>query len=184
MGQQVADHQLRVGRVAADDHVDGLTGGGDDGAMQLQGDGRPLVLLDAAVVVRLEEGELVVLIERQLLEVQPGGIHVGGGEGHALGHGLFAHDGQHQRLAAVGAVNLVAGLELHAGHELNKALLLRQLYGVAHALALRARIVEEALVVLAVGVHGLAAGGAHGLIAVFGLIEELGAVIFLFFHVL
>ena len=38
-------------------------------AVQLQRYGRPLVFLDAAVVVGLEEGQLVVLVERGLLEV-------------------------------------------------------------------------------------------------------------------
>ena len=182
VGQQVADHELRVAAVAADDHVYDLAALERDGAVYLQGDGRPLVLFDAAVVVRLEEGQLVVLVERELLEVEPRGVHVRRGDDRARAHRLAAHDGQQQRLAAVGVVDLVAGLERHAGHVLSEALGLGQLDRVAHALALGAGFVQVPLVSLAVGVHGLAAFEGQAVIAVLLLIKELCAVVFLFFH--
>ena len=62
VGQQVVDGKQGVPRPGADSHLDaGAVLEGDD-TVELQGDGHPLVLADAAVVVGLEEGQLGVLI--------------------------------------------------------------------------------------------------------------------------
>ena len=50
---------------------------------------------------------------------------MGGGDLHTLRQALLAYDRQHQALAAVGGIHLVAGLQFHATAVLDKALLLR-----------------------------------------------------------
>ena len=110
VGQQVRDHQPGVAGTAADVHLHiGPVPQGDD-AVELQRDGHPLVLPDAAVVVGLEIGQLRVLIERVGLQIQPRGVDVGGGDLHALRQGPLADAGQQHRLAPVAEVHLVPGL--------------------------------------------------------------------------
>ena len=54
--------------------------------------------LDAAIVMRLEKRHAAVLIERHGADVDARRVEVGGGQAHALGHALFADDGEHDAL--------------------------------------------------------------------------------------
>ena len=72
MGQQVGDDQLGVALVRADVHRHRPAVLQSHHAVQLHGDGGPLILADAAVVVGLEIAQLIVLVERVGLEIQPG----------------------------------------------------------------------------------------------------------------
>ena len=150
VGQKVGDHEFGILGVLADDHADRLAVLAGDHSVELQGDREPLVFLDAAVVMGLQIGQLAVLIERQLLEVQAGGVHMGRGDVGALGEGLLSDHGQHQRLAAHALIYLVAGLELHAAHVGDEPGLLGLADALADGLALGARGVEKGLVILAV----------------------------------
>ena len=107
--QQVGDDELRVALVLAD--VDGDRGAValDDDAVEGQRDGGPLVLLDAAVVVGLEEREFILLIKRVRLEVEARGVDVGRRDAQTLVQGLFAEDRQDDALVPVDAVDAVAG---------------------------------------------------------------------------
>ena len=60
-------------------------------------------------------------------------------------------DSEHDALAAVIEVDLVAGAQLHTRFVGLEALLFRQLDAVLHAKALGLAVVEELLVVLAIG---------------------------------
>ena len=135
----------------------------------------PLVFLDAAVVVGLEIGHLVLLIEGHLLQVDPRGVHMGSGDHRALGEGLSADDGQDQGLAPVILVDLVAGLQGHAGLVLHKALLLGQFDGVGNGLPLHAGAVQIVHVAPAVVLHCQALPGVDQVVAVFLLVEKLAS---------
>ena len=67
MGQQVGDDKLGVARLTADNHIHHFPALQGHNAVELQGDGDPLVLLDAAVVMGLEKAHLVRLIHGDLL---------------------------------------------------------------------------------------------------------------------
>ena len=99
----------------------------------------------------------------------------------ALGERLGADHGQHDGLAAIIVIDLIAGLDRHAGAVFHKAALLRQANGAENALTLRLGGVEELLIVLAVGVHFRLFGGAQLVMAVDGLVEQL--CFFFFCHV-
>ena len=107
--QEIGDDELRVALVLADVHGDGRAVALDDDTVEGQRDGGPLVLLDAAVVVGLEEREFLLLIERVRFEVEPRGVDVGRGDVQALGEGLFAEHRQDDALVPVDAVDAVAG---------------------------------------------------------------------------
>ena len=124
MDQQVGHTEDRVVRVLADrDLHDRAVLLGHD-AVQRQRRGRPLVFLDAAVVMRLEIGQLAVLIEGVRLEIEARGVDVRGADVRAVVERLGADDGEDHALAAVVAVDAVAGLEAHAGSEGDEAGLL------------------------------------------------------------
>ena len=155
--------------------------------MELQGDGHPLVLANAAVVVGLEEGQLGILIEGIGLEIQPGGVDVGRADVDALAEGPGADHRQHQGFAPVHPVKLVAGIHRHAPGEGLEALGLGQAHRLIHALPLRLAGIQEFLVIAAVGVHIRLVLGAESVISVLGLIEQrlpaqLAGLFLLFFH--
>ena len=172
MGKQVIDGEQRVAGVGTHRHA-------DNGAVlhahhppQLQGDGHPLVFADTAVVVGLEEGQLAVLIEGGRLQIQPGAVDVGGGDGHALIQRRGADDGQVDAAAPVHPVYLGAGLELHAPLEGDKAGGLGQLHRIVHAVPLRLALVQEGFVALAVVGDGALGGLVHHVPTVFPLVQQ------------
>ena len=104
VGQQVGNDELRFIRFPADADVDHVAVFQGHNAVQLQRNGDPLVLLDAAIVVGAEKAHLIGLIHGDLLQVKPGRIHMSAGDHRALAQVLAADDGQHQGLAPVVAV--------------------------------------------------------------------------------
>ena len=133
---------------------------------QLQGDRHPLVLADAAVVMGLAVGQLAVLINGMRLQIQTGRVDVAGHDLCALGQALPADHGQHHALLPVHPVHPVAGLQGHAPLIGDKARRLRQRHGVGRALPLGLAVVQKALVVPAIGLHGIQRLLVHPVIAV------------------
>ena len=172
MGQQVGDHQLGLITLADADIRHGAVTQ-DHGAAQLQRNGDPLVLADAAVVMGLEVGQLAVLIQGGGLQVQTGRVDVSGGDLGALRQAAAADDGQHQTLAAVAGVDLIAGGQGHAALVLHEAMLLRQSDGGAGAEALRLAGVQERLVDGAVCLHLLQIRRAQHIVAVAVILQQL-----------
>ena len=156
--------------------------------MELQGNGHPLVLADAAVIVGFEERHLVLLIEGGGLQVQAGGVDVGGADVDALAEGLVPHHRQHDGLAPVHPVELVAGLDGHATGEGLEPLGLGQTDGLGDGLPLGLGGVQVVLVVLTIGVQLPLLGLTQAVPAVLGLVEEgfpaeLAGGLLLFIHV-
>ena len=109
------------------------------------------------------------------LEVQTGRVDVRGHDLRAVGQVLAADFHQHHALAAIAAIYLVTGLELHAPLIGDKALGLGQLDGVVGALPLGLAVVQILLVGLAIGLHGFQGSLVHQVIAVFDAGEQLFA---------
>ena len=172
VGQQIVNGELGVLRRAADRHGHGRAVLQGHHAAELQGDSHPLVLADTAVIVGLEKGQLRVLIERVGLEIQPGGVDVGRADVDALAEGPGTHHGQHQGLAPVDPVQLVARIDRHAAGEGLEALSLRQAHRLGYALPLRLACVQKLLVVLTIGLHIRLVLGAQAVVAVLGLVEQ------------
>ena len=131
-------------------------------------------------MVRLEIGHLCVLIQRIGLEVKARRVGVGGSNVRAGRQRQRADDGQHDSLAPVVEVDLVAGLQLHAAFVLDKAALLGELHGRKYAFALGLGRVEECLVIFTVGVHLGLFGGCEPIKAVLRPVEQL--LLFFFCH--
>ena len=84
MGQQIGNHQNGVALVLADGDRDHRAVGAVHHAVERQRNGRPLVFLDAAVIVGLQVADLGILVQGIGLDVQPGRVHVGGADIRAL----------------------------------------------------------------------------------------------------
>ena len=85
MRQQVGHAEHRVGLIIADVHLYHLAVGGRHHAVQRQGQRRPLVVLDAAVVVGVQKREVVGLVQRVLLDVEARRVDMRPQDVHALG---------------------------------------------------------------------------------------------------
>ena len=173
--QQIGYNEAWLARLTADGDFNGLTALERDNAVQLQRNGDPLVLFDAAVVVRLEVAQFVGLIHGYLLEVEARGIDVRARNHCALGEALLADDGKHERLAAVISVYSHAGPQLHAELILDKALLLGQRNCVLDRLALGTGVVQVAHILPAVILNGDALICVDKVISVLLLVKELAS---------
>ena len=173
VGQQIVDGELRIAGVAAHGHIHHRAVLEHHHAPQLQGDGHPLVLADAAIVVGLEEGDLAVLIEGGGLQVQTGGVDVGSHNGHALVQGGRADDSQVDAAAPVDPVDLHAGNQLHTPLQGHKTGSFNELRGVVHTGALGLALIQVDLVALAVIKNGVLGGLVHLVPAVLLLVEQL-----------
>ena len=74
MDQQIRNEEYRIVFVFTDiDLYDGAVLLCND-AVQRQRQGYPLIFLDTAVIMSIQEGKIGILIQRVLLDVQSGGI--------------------------------------------------------------------------------------------------------------
>ena len=106
MGKKIGDHKFGVAFIIA-------YANGDAGAVFLinyavkrKGNRRPLIFFDTAVIMGLEIAELLILIKRIGLEVEPRGIYMRGNDFGARGNALFAEGGKNKRFA----VNIIKNL--------------------------------------------------------------------------
>ena len=98
---------------------------------------------------------------------------MGAGDHGAVGKTLAPDHSEGQRLAAVAAVDLHAGLESHAGLILDKAVFPGELDGVDDRLTLRSGVVQEAHVAAAVFLRGGMLVRIDQVVAVFLLVEQV-----------
>ena len=158
MGEEVGDDEFRVARLVAHADLDALDlalVADADNAAQLERNGSPLILFNAAVVMGLEKGHAVVLVERHSADVDARRIQMRGGQADALSEALLADHGEHDALVTVDAVDLVAGLEGIVARPCAEALCLRHACDLLHGVALGLGLVEESLVALGVGLDAL-----------------------------
>ena len=173
MRQQIGDDKLRLVRLAADGDIDRAAVLERDGAVQLQRDRDPLILLDAAVIVRLEIRQLRVLIHRRLLEIETRGVDVRARDHAAVVKRLLPEHGQHERLAAVVDIHLRARLQLHAERIRHEARFLRHADRFLDGLALGACGVEKLLISLGVGKDLPRLLGVDLIVTILRLVKQL-----------
>ena len=114
MRQEVGNAKYRIAFVVAHVHVyHGAVSFGHH-AMQGQRQRYPLVVLDAAIVMRVEEGKAVALVHGVLLQVETGAVDVGAQDVQALLQRLGADVRKDERLAVHASPHLIARLELAA----------------------------------------------------------------------
>ena len=158
MGKKVGDDEFRVARLVAHADLDALDlalVADADNAAQLERNGSPLILFNAAVIMGLEKGHAVVLVERHGADVDARRIQMRGGQADALSEALLADHGEHDALVTVDAVDPVAGLEGIVARPCAEALCLRHACDLLHGVALGLGLVEEGLVALGVGLDAL-----------------------------
>ena len=112
---------------------------------------------------------------------------MGGADVDALGQGGRPHHGQHDRLAPVDPVELVAGLDLHPADKGPEALALGQGHHRIYHLAFGLAVIQELFVIVAVALHGGLVSGGQTVIAVLGAAAQgfpaqLAGGLFLVFH--
>ena len=152
--QKVGYDEDRIPRLLAEIEVDGATVTQHHTSVQCERGHRPLILLDATIVVRLEERELLLLIERIRLQVEARAVNVGDIEMHTLIERTLTDRGQDDALATVIEIYLVAGLILLRTLEWLVAILLCDPDRLTYGLTLDLRMIEKRLVALAER-HGL-----------------------------
>ena len=121
--------------------------------MQSERPGRPLIFLDAAVIVGIKIGELFVFIKRVRLEIQSGRVDVRRRDGHAVFDGAAADHGKHDRLAAIVDVYPVTRLERLCPVKRAKASRFCFPHGKAHRFAFGFYAAKKCLVPFAVSVR-------------------------------
>ena len=173
MGQQICYTEHRIAGVLADDYIQHGAVLTHHGAVQSQRQGSPLILLDTAIVVGLEECQTAVLIERIGLEVQPGGVDMADHHPHALFQILSTDGCQDQCLAPYIPVDPVAGLIAPVRIKGSIAGFLQHCHGGAHCFPLDFCMVEEGLVLLTERICPGQFSGIQLLPRILGAVEKL-----------
>ena len=171
--EQIRNDELRLSRFPADADFHRLAVFQRRDAVQLQGNGHPLVLLDAAVIVGAEIAEFILLIHRDLFQVETGGIDVGAGNHGSLLQGFFPDHGQHQGLAAVDAVYPVSRIQHPARLKRPIAKRFRLCHRIADRFPFGARFVQEVHILAAVFFDFNPLLGSDPVIAVLLFIKQL-----------
>ncbi len=147
MNQKVRHAEYGVARLLANANLHDAAVLLRHDAVHRQRQRNPLVLLDAAVIMRIEVGEAAVLIERVLLDIEAAGINMRPEDVHALGEWLVADIEERQRLLHIHRVDFIARLQLlpcsHDVCEVAVAHRLSLLHGLPDALALRLARAQE-----------------------------------------
>ena len=181
MRQQVGDAEDRVAVRLAQRHAHLRAVLAHDDAVQRQRHRQPLVLLDAAVVVRIQIGQAARLVQRVLLYIQARGIDVRAEDVHALLQRMAAHHKEQEALVHPVDVDAVACLERAAlAHEhvkIREAARLRRLHGRAHALALGLSMVKVIAIRARKRVNPGQSGLVIGLPGIFSLHDESSSVL-------
>ena len=118
-----------------------------DNTVECKRDRHPLVLFDAAVVVRVKIRQTVILIQRILLHIEAAGVNVCAEDVHAALHRLRPDVEEHDCLLHVDGVDLVPRREcLPLRNDIRKVAVARCACAadcLRHALALRLAVREE-----------------------------------------
>ena len=116
-------------------------------AVKSQRDGDPLVLFDAAVIMGVQIGDILILIQRILLHIDSGAVDMRAKKVHARLHGLLSDLVHHQTFIHIHRINLVSGL--HAPALFDQVIqfavtcLFNQVHQRIHALALSLAVIQE-----------------------------------------
>ena len=175
MDEQVGDDKQRIIRLVTNADRNGLNavvGHTADNTAQFKRNSRPLILFDAAVVMRLEECHPVVLIERHHADIDARRIQMGGSQIDTGGKRLFADYSKYNSLVTIHFVILVARFDRHAARVRFVAAGLRLLFQIVDCVALGLSLVEKFLVALGVAVHGTAVVRIHAVPAGLFVIKQ------------
>ena len=151
--QQVRDGEDGVVGLVADVDIDGGAVLFADDAHECERGGDPVIALDAAIVVRVEVGHVAGLEGGVLLKIQARRVHMGAQDVKTLLERGAAQVDEHEVLAVVGGVDLVAGLERAAlgdhGLQIDVARLLGHLDAGLDAQALGLVLAQKLLIAAA-----------------------------------
>ena len=153
--QQVGDAENWVAVLLADADLGAGAVSAVNNAVQGQGDGGPLVLTDAAVVMGAQIADTGLFKHGHGAQVQARRVDVGDVQVEARFQALGADGGGQDALFAVDGVDLGAGGQLLAGDELFVAGVQQQLLAGADSLALSLGVIQEGLVAFAEILGGL-----------------------------
>ena len=148
VNQQVGDHQDGIVLVLADGDGDGGAVLAAHNAVDGKRHAGPLILLDAAVVMCLEESSFVILIERYLLQVKAWGIDMSCCEVNALFDRLCSDNCKDNSLSSVIEIDLIACFKAHSVCEFLESALFSEGDSLCNGFSFDLRIVKECFVIL------------------------------------
>ena len=114
MNQQVSHAENRVSGVLTNHNIHHRAVLLHHCAVQRQRYGHPLVFFDTAVIVSIQKGQLAVLKQGVLLNIQPRGIYMRPQNLHTGSRPQLADTKQRHRLLHAHGINLISCLQLHA----------------------------------------------------------------------
>ena len=150
MHQKVGHAELWLALFFADVYVNAFAVFQDNAAVHGERDGCPLVLLNAAVIVRFEKRKVILLVQRMWFEVEARGVDVGSGNADAVFASLFADDGKNHGFSAVVQVDFVTGLVLFGGVKWDESRFFCFGYGEGYRFTLSFCRIHKCLVTFAV----------------------------------
>ena len=147
MDEEISDTEHGVVRLLPERDRDCCAVFLDDNTVQGERYRHPLVLLDAAVVMRIKVRQPAVLIERILLHIKAARVDVRAEDIHAVFHRLCADMKEHNRLFHVDGVDLIPRAELRPlsdnVRQITVARRLGSAHRLLHTLALRLAVREK-----------------------------------------
>ena len=153
MNQQVRDKEHRIVRIFPDIENSGRSVFSDNHTVNGQRQRDIKILLDTAVVMRIEISQPAVLVERILLHVETRGINVGSENIHTVLHRLLADFKENNGFVHPNGINFIARVQLLTAFdepaEFAEALGLSHIDQGVNGLTLGLGIIEKLLVVLA-----------------------------------
>ena len=157
MDKEISDAEHGVVRLLPERDRDRCAVLLDDDTVQGERYRHPLVLLDAAVVMRIKVRQPAVLIERILLHIKAACVDVRTEDIHAVLHRLCSDMKEHNRLFHVDGVDLIPRAELRPLSDNVRQIAVARRLGSAHrflhTLALRLAVREKINIAACEGIH-------------------------------
>ena len=175
MNEQIGDDKHRIARLVTDADIDGfyaVFGHMAYHTPQLHRDSRPLVFLDAAVIMGFKQCHAVVLIQRNGTDINTRCIQMGSCQVDTRTHALFTDYEEYNSFISIDFVILIAGMQLHAPLISSKALGLCHFLQTGNCVALGLGFIQKRFIALRIVHHGSLIPIAHAVPACLFVIKQ------------
>jgi len=150
MGKKIGNKKTGVARLFADAYRNLPPVRADNKTMQGKGDTRPLIGLDAPVIMSVKKSHAGIFIKGPRFKVQPRGVDMSGNNGNTLGKTLLPDGTKNHGLAPAAEIHFIAAFYIHALLPGNKSFFFRQGHGGAYRFPFSFRVIEKRDISLAI----------------------------------